>query len=94
MTTANSWSGAEFVQRSESVQQAQRIAVGEIEERAQNLGEQVVGVDVRLSIREGGESSMASMYAIGTAVRRFRDHDEISAPNVYLRLSDPVTQTR
>jgi uncharacterized protein YbjQ (UPF0145 family) len=93
MTTANSWSGAEFVQRSESVQQAQRIAVGEIEERAQNLGEQVVGVDVTLSIREGGESSMASMYAIGTAVRRFRDHDEISAPTVYLRLSDPVTHT-
>lgn len=93
MTTASSWSGAEFVQRSESVQQAQRIAVGEIEDRAQGLGEQVVGVDVQLSIREGGESSMASMYAIGTAVRRFRDHDEISAPTVFLRLSDSVTQT-
>jgi len=88
MTSTTTWSGSEFVQRSEAVQQAQRIAVDEIEERARTLGEQVVGVDVSLSIREGGESAMASMYAIGTAVRRFRDHDEIEAPTVFLRLSD------
>lgn len=93
MTTSSSWSGSEFVQRSEAVQQSQRIAVGEIEERARALGEQVVGVDVSLSMREGGESAMASMYAIGTAVRRFRDHDEMAPPTVFLRLSDEPTSS-
>jgi uncharacterized protein YbjQ (UPF0145 family) len=91
MTTTSSWSGSEFVQRSEAVQQSQRIAVDEIEERARAFGEQVVGVDVSLSMREGGESAMASMYAIGTAVRRFREHDDIAAPTVFLRLSDEPT---
>jgi uncharacterized protein YbjQ (UPF0145 family) len=88
MTSASSWSGSEFVQRSEAVQQAQHIAVAEIEERARSIGEQVVGVDVSTSMREGGESAMASMYAIGTAVRRFRDHDDMPVPTVLLRLSD------
>jgi uncharacterized protein YbjQ (UPF0145 family) len=91
MTTSGSWSGSEFVQRSEAVQQSQRIAVDEIEDRARPFGEQVVGVDVSLSLREGGESAMASMYAVGTAVRRFREHDEIAAPKVFLRLSDEPT---
>jgi uncharacterized protein YbjQ (UPF0145 family) len=92
MTTSGSWSGSEFVQRSEAVQQSQRIAVDEIEDRARPFGEQVVGVDVSLSLREGGESAMASMYAVGTAVRRFREHDEIATPKVFLRLSDEPTQ--
>ena len=86
--SSTSWSGAEFVQRSEAVQQAQRLAVDTIEGRAHQLGEQVVGVDVQLSIREGAESAMASMYCIGTAVRRFRDHDDVPVPDVFLRLSD------
>jgi uncharacterized protein YbjQ (UPF0145 family) len=88
MTSQSSWSGAEFVQRSEAVQQAQRIATGEIEDRASALGDQVVGVDVSLSMRESGESAMASMYAIGTAVRHFRNHDDVPVPTVLLRLSD------
>jgi uncharacterized protein YbjQ (UPF0145 family) len=81
-------SGAEFVQRSEAVHEAQRIAVAEIEERARDLGEQAVGVDVSITARESGESAMSTMYAIGTAVRRFRDHEHPPAPEVYLRMSD------
>jgi uncharacterized protein YbjQ (UPF0145 family) len=87
MSSAATWSGAEFVQRSEAVQQAQRIAVDALEDQAQAFGEQVVGVDVALSIREAAEAAMVSMRAIGTAVRRFRSH-EAPVPTVILRLSD------
>ena len=74
-------------QRSEAVQQAQRIAVDALEDQAEAFGEQVVGVDVALSIRERREAAMVSMRAIGTAVRRFRTH-EAPVPTVILRLSD------
>jgi uncharacterized protein YbjQ (UPF0145 family) len=89
MMSAPSWSGAEFLQRSEAVHEAQAIAVHALEDRAANFGEQAIGVDVELSIREGEESAMASMRAIGTAVRRFRSHDDVPVPQVFLRLSDP-----
>jgi uncharacterized protein YbjQ (UPF0145 family) len=88
MSSATSWSGSEFVQRSEAVQQAQHIAVSGLERHASDFGEQVIGVDVSLSMREGGESAMASMRAVGTAVRRFRAHEEATVPRVLLRLSD------
>jgi uncharacterized protein YbjQ (UPF0145 family) len=88
MSSATTWSGSEFVQRSEAVQQAQRIAVDALEDQAQAVGDQVIGVDVSLSIREGQEAAMVSMRAIGTAVRRFRAHEEDAVPRVLLRLSD------
>jgi uncharacterized protein YbjQ (UPF0145 family) len=88
MSSASTWSGAEFVQRSEAVQQAQHIAVSAVEDRARSFGEQVIGVDVALRVREGAESAMASMHAIGTAVRRFKDHEDVPVPDVLLRLSD------
>lgn len=88
MTNATQWSGSEFVQRSEAVQQAQRIAVDEIEGAAQHFGERAVGVDVALSTREVSESAMVSMYAIGTAVRRFRKSEGVPSPKVVLRLND------
>jgi len=87
--TAPSWSGAEFVQRSEAVHEAQAIAVSALEDRAAAYGEQAIGVDVALSMREGEESAMTSMRAIGTAVRRFRSHDDVPVPQVFLRMSDP-----
>jgi len=88
MTSASTWSGAEFVQRSEAVQEAQHIAVNAVEDTARNFGDQVIGVEVALRLRESGESAMSSMHAIGTAVRRFRDKDEVPIPDVLLRLSD------
>lgn len=87
MSSTSTWSGAEFVQRSEAVQQAQRIAVDSLEDQA-GSGDQVVGVDVALSIREEPEHAMVSMRAIGTAVRRFRSHEDPDPPDVILRLSD------
>lgn len=85
---SQTWSGAEFVQRSEAVQEAQRIAVSEIEDRARDIGEQAIGVDVNLSVREAGEATMATMYAIGTAVRRFKEVADPPPPEIYLRMSD------
>jgi uncharacterized protein YbjQ (UPF0145 family) len=82
------YSGAEFLQRSEAVHAAQDIAVDGIEARAAEKGEQVTGVDVSLQVRESGESSLASMWAIGTAVRHFRQDDDVPVPEVMLRLSD------
>ena len=90
MTSASTWSGAEFVQRSEAVQAAQEIAIDGIEDRARSAGDRVIGVGIGLSIREGGEGgAMVSMQATGTAVKRFRDHDEVAIPEVFLRLNDP-----
>jgi uncharacterized protein YbjQ (UPF0145 family) len=88
MSSATTWSGSEFVQRSEAVQQAQRIAVDALEDQARAVGDQVIGVDVSLSMREGEQAAMASMRAIGTAVRRFRTHEDAPVPRVLLRLSD------
>jgi uncharacterized protein YbjQ (UPF0145 family) len=62
--------------------------VDALEDQAQAVGDQVIGVDVSLSIREGQEAAMVSMRAIGTAVRRFRAHEEDAVPRVLLRLSD------
>jgi uncharacterized protein YbjQ (UPF0145 family) len=88
MSSAATWSGAEFLQRSEAVANAQHIAVEGIEEHARSFGERVIGVDVSLSIREGAEGAMASMQAVGTAVRRFRSHENVTSPEVMLRLTD------
>jgi uncharacterized protein YbjQ (UPF0145 family) len=93
MSSAATWSGAEFVQRSEGVETAQQLAVHEIEERARAFGERVIGVDVGLSIREGADGAMASMRAIGTAVRRFRSHEDAQPPDVMLRLNDDPAKT-
>jgi uncharacterized protein YbjQ (UPF0145 family) len=88
MMSASTWSGAEFVQRSEAVQAAQEIAVQGIEDRARSVGDRVIGVGIGLSINEGAEGAMASMQAVGTAVRRFRDHDDVPIPDVFMRLND------
>jgi len=88
IASTGTWSGAEFVQRSEAVQQAQHIAVEALGARARSIAEQVIGVDVRLSLREGAEAAMASMHAVGTAVRRFRAHEDDTVPTVMLRLND------
>jgi uncharacterized protein YbjQ (UPF0145 family) len=93
MSSASTWSGAEFVQRSEGVETAQELAVHEIEERARAFGERVIGVEVGLSIREGADGAMASMRAIGTAVRRFRSHEDTQPPDVVLRLNDDPSKT-
>jgi uncharacterized protein YbjQ (UPF0145 family) len=88
MSSASTWSGAEFVQRSEAVQSAQEIAIQGIEGRARSVGERVIGVGIGLSIREGAEGAMVSMQGVGTAVRRFRDHDDVPIPEIYMRLND------
>jgi uncharacterized protein YbjQ (UPF0145 family) len=88
LSSASTWSGAEFVQRSEALQQAQHIAVEALTVSARSIAEQVIGVDVRLTLREGEQSAMATMNAIGTAVRRFRSHEDDPVPTVLLRLND------
>jgi uncharacterized protein YbjQ (UPF0145 family) len=62
--------------------------VDALEDQARAVGDQVIGVDVSLSMREGEQAAMASMRAIGTAVRRFRTHEDAPVPRVLLRLSD------
>ncbi len=88
------WSGAEFVQRSEAVQQAQRTARStRSRTRRTAFGEQVIGVDVALSIREGAEAAMVRCARSELRSGVSGSHEDIAVPRTSSALERRPTMT-
>ncbi|MGH9301679.1 MAG: heavy metal-binding domain-containing protein [Acidimicrobiales bacterium] len=84
----NSWVNGEVQQYSDVIDAARAIATQKLERATSSVGDAVVGANIDLRVHDVGESKLAEVMVIGTAVRRFATAPLDEPPLPMMRLVD------